>query len=116
MPNGTVNRRMSWWRFSASKANARRCAEEYRGEKDKIRRDNIKHWEQRNEKIFLNLIQYAERYGKPPHELVAIFGVRDRMDDMSEHERRAWYEHAVQNVDSLRPCARARSCHPCDPE
>jgi hypothetical protein len=88
---------------SASKANARRCAEEYRGEKDKIRRDNIKHWEQRNEKIFLNLIQYAERYGKPPHELVAIFGVRDRMDDMSEHERRAWYEHAVQNVDSLRP-------------
>src|SRR5262249_26228321 len=48
-------------------------------------------------------IQYAQRQGKPPHELLAIFGVRGCMDEMSEEERKTWYENAVGNVDALRP-------------
>jgi hypothetical protein len=87
----------------ASKANANRSAELYRRQKDKTQRDIIKNSEQRNEKIFRNLVQYAKRQGKPPHELLAIFGVRNCMDDMSEQDRRAWYDNAVENVDSLRP-------------
>jgi hypothetical protein len=88
---------------AASEANARRCADERRGEKDKTVREILKNAEQRNEKVFRNLIEYAKRRGKPPHELLAIFGVRGCMDDMNEQQRRDWYEHAVSNVDSLRP-------------
>jgi hypothetical protein len=87
----------------ASKANANRSAELYRRQKDKTHRDIIKNSEERNEKIFRNLVQYAKRQGKPPHELLAIFGVRNQMDGMSEQDRRDWYDHAVKNVDSLRP-------------
>lgn len=88
---------------TASKANARRGAELYRSEKEKIRRDILKDTAQWRERIFRNLLQYAERHGQPPHELLAIFGVRGCMDDMSEQERRAWYDNAVKNVDSVRP-------------
>jgi hypothetical protein len=88
---------------AASKANARRYAELYRDEKDKINREVLKNSEERNEKVFCNLIRYARRQGTPPHELLAIFSVRSSMDDMSEQERRTWYENAVKNADSLRP-------------
>jgi hypothetical protein len=88
---------------TASKANASRCAELCRSEKDKIHRDILKNTEQGRERIFRNLIQYAGRQGKPPHELLAIFGVRDCTDDMNAEERRAWYDNAVKNADSLRP-------------
>ena len=88
---------------AASKANATRHAELYRGQKDRTGRNIINNSEQRYEKIFRNLIQYAERNGKPPHELLAIFGVRGCMDDMTEQERRAWYDNAVKNAESLRP-------------
>jgi hypothetical protein len=88
---------------AASKANANRFAEEYRNQNDKAGREIVQRTEQRYEKIFRNLIQYAKRRGKPPHELLAIFSVRGCMDDMNEQERRAWYETAVKNVDSLRP-------------
>jgi hypothetical protein len=57
----------------------------------------------RNDEIFRNLIEYANRQGKPPHELLAIFGVRDCMAAMSPQEREEWYWNAVKNVDSLRP-------------
>jgi hypothetical protein len=88
---------------AASTANASRHAELYRGQTDKIGRDVLKNSEERNEKLFRNLIQYARRQGQPPHELLAIFGVRGFMDHMSEPERKAWYENAVKNVDSLNP-------------
>jgi hypothetical protein len=55
------------------------------------------------EKILRNLIQYAKRSGKPPHELLAIFGVHDPMERMSRKEREAWYQNAVKNVDAIRP-------------
>jgi hypothetical protein len=88
---------------TASKTNASRYAEMRKGESAKIRQEIIASEEQRNEKIFLNLIHYTKRQGKPPHELLAIFGMRNCMDDMTEQERRAWYENAVKNADSLRP-------------
>lgn len=88
---------------AASEANACKHAELYRSQKDKIRRETIGNAEQRNEKVFRNLIEYAGRQGKPPRELLAIFGVRGCMDGVSDQERRAWYDNAVKNVDSLRP-------------
>jgi hypothetical protein len=88
---------------AASKANAKRYADLYGKEKDKGHREILKNSEERNEKLFRNLIQYAGRKGERPHELLAIFGVRDCMADMSEQERRAWYDNAVKNADSLRP-------------
>jgi hypothetical protein len=87
----------------ASKANASRFAEMRRDVKDKVNRDILQNSERRNEKVFRNLIQYALRQGKPPHELLAIFGVRGWMEDMNEQERRAWYDNAVKNAESLRP-------------
>src|ERR1035437_5916189 len=57
----------------------------------------------RNEKVFRNLIQYAKRQAQPPHELLAIFGVRDPSAHMSKQEREAWYQNTVQNVDTIRP-------------
>ncbi len=92
---------------TASKANASRCAEMRKTQTDKISRDIITNREQRNEKVLRNLIQYATRQGKPPHELVAIFGVQGCMDDMDEQQRRAWYNDATKNVDSLRPDLKA---------
>jgi hypothetical protein len=88
---------------AASKANARRCAEQFRNEKDKVGRDIIRNAEERDEKLFRNLIQYAARQGKPPHELLAIFGVSHWTDERNEQERNTWYENAVNNVDSVRP-------------
>lgn len=88
---------------SASKANVQRSAEQQREQTDETQREIIANWEQRNERIFRNLIQYASRQGSPPHELLAIFGMRGCMDHMSEQERRTWYENAVRNTDSLRP-------------
>ena len=87
---------------AASRTNAKRYAELHLAEKDKTGREILKNSKERNEKVFRNLIQYATRQGKPPHELMAIFGVRGCMGDMNEQERRAWYENAVKNVDSLR--------------
>jgi hypothetical protein len=57
----------------------------------------------RNEKVFRNLIQYAKRQSKPPHELLAIFGVRDPSAHMSQQKREAWYQNTVKNVDTIRP-------------
>jgi hypothetical protein len=88
---------------AASDANISRCADLRCNERSEVRRDILKNTEERNEKIFCNLIQYAKRQGKPPHELLAIFGVRNCMDEMSEQERKAWFEDAVKNADSLRP-------------
>ena len=88
---------------AASKANANRFAEEYRSQKDKVGREIIQNSEQRYEKIFRNLIQYAKRRGKPPHELLAIFGMRMWKDDMTKQQSRDWYDNAVKNADSLRP-------------
>jgi hypothetical protein len=88
---------------AASKANASRHAQLRAREKDKIRRDIVTDQEQRNEKLFRNLIEYATRQGKPPHELLAIFGVRGCMDGMGERERKVWYENAVKNAESVRP-------------
>ncbi len=105
---GRAGHRSGEWRRvievveAASKANARQYADLCHNEKDQIRRDILKNTEQRNEKIFRNLIQYAGRQGKPPHELLAIFEVRGCMDGMSEQQRRAWYDNAVKNADSLR--------------
>jgi len=57
----------------------------------------------RNDKVLRNLIEYANRRGNPPHELLAIFGVWDCMAGMTKQEREAWYQNAVKNVDSIRP-------------
>ena len=86
----------------ASKTNADRYAELRRTTKEKIHRDILKNTEERNEKIFRNLMDYAKRQGKPPHELLRIFGVRIGMDE-SEEERRAWYEDTLRNLDKIRP-------------
>lgn len=85
------------------KANVTRHAELYRSQTDKTGRGIVKDSEQRDEKMFSNLIEYARRRGQPPHELLAIFGVQNWMDDMSDQDRKAWYENAVRKVDSLRP-------------
>lgn len=88
---------------AASKSNTSRFSQLRKAEKDKIRKDIFRNQEERNEKVFRNLIEYATRGGKPPHELLAIFGVRMWVDDMNEGERNAWYEDAVKNIDSLLP-------------
>jgi hypothetical protein len=46
---------------------------------------------------FKNLKGYCERRGGPPHELIRIFAVEDPVDNLSEAERRAEYEHGVNN-------------------
>lgn len=58
---------------------------------------------ERELKIFQNLIAYAQRRGEPPHELLAIFGVSQLMDEKFPEEREAWYKDAVANVDKNRP-------------
>jgi hypothetical protein len=88
---------------AASKANSKLCADLCHGEKDKVAREILIDGAECNESLFRNLIAYAKRQGEPPHELLAIFGVTDCMDEMSEQERRAWYDNAVTNVESLRP-------------
>jgi hypothetical protein len=88
---------------TASKSNARRFADQRRDANDKTSKEILKNSAERNEKVFRNLIDYARRHGKPPHELLAIFGVRQWTDEMNEQERRAWYEDAVKNADSVRP-------------
>lgn len=85
----------------ASKANASRFAELRKTQNDERRERVITNQEVRNEKIFRNLIDYAKRQGEPPHELLAIFGVRGCMDEMNEQERRAWYDNAVKSAESL---------------
>src|SRR5262249_50029678 len=40
---------------------------------------------------FKNLQSYCKRRGRPPHELIRIFGVADPVDQLSETERRAHY-------------------------
>ena len=57
----------------------------------------------RHDKILRNLLQYSERQGEPPHELLAIFGVPYCMAAMSAQERENWYRNAVRAVDSVRP-------------
>jgi hypothetical protein len=84
-------------------ANISKHAELYLSQKDKTGREIVKDSEDRNEKLFQNLVKYAKRQGKAPHELIGIWGVRGSMDDMNEQERRAWYEDTVKNADSLRP-------------
>jgi hypothetical protein len=46
---------------------------------------------------FKNLQLYCKRRGRPPHELICIFGVVDPVDQLSETERRAHYERGVNN-------------------
>ncbi len=50
---------------------------------------------------FENLQQYCKRHGRPPHELIRIFGVADPIDQLSQAERRALYESAAKR-DSAR--------------
>jgi len=54
------------------------------------------------DKIFRNLIDYADREGKPPHELVALFKLPypDSMENMSEKELKAWYQNAIKIADA----------------
>jgi hypothetical protein len=87
----------------AVKANADRFAGLRRNAKDKIKRDIYDNSERRNNRILENLIDYAKRQGKPPHELLAIFGIRGCMDDMNAEQRKAWYDNAVKNAETLRP-------------
>jgi hypothetical protein len=88
---------------AARKTNANRFAELRQEAKDRIHRDIYEQTENRNEKIFRNLIEYAERQGTPPHELLAIFGVSAGNDLRSEEEKRTWYEEIVKNADTIRP-------------
>lgn len=88
---------------SARKANGSRFAELRREAKDKIHQDIYEQTENRNEKVFCNLIEYAKRQGAPPHELLAIFGVSIGNDRRSEAEKRAWYESVVKNAETIRP-------------
>ena len=88
---------------AASRASSNRFAKSIDEAKDKNSRDYQKKIAERDEKIFQNLTAYAQRKGAPPHELLAIFGVRMWMDDMNTQERRAWYEDAVKNAETLRP-------------
>ncbi|HVM59318.1 MAG TPA: SMI1/KNR4 family protein [Verrucomicrobiae bacterium] len=61
-------------------------------------------WAQdRNDRLFRNLIGYADRGGRPPHELIAIFGRRSRIADMTKEELVSRYRQGVDAVDSLRP-------------
>jgi len=87
----------------ALKANADRLAGLRREAKDKIHRDIYEQTENRNEKVFRNLIQYANRKGAPPHELLAIFGVNIGNDRRSDAEKSAWYEDVVKNAETIRP-------------
>ena len=88
---------------AASRANSSRLAKSIDEAKDKISRDGLKNFADRNEKVFRNLIAYAQRNGKAPHELLAIFGVRTWMDDMNAQQRKDYYEDAVKNAETLRP-------------
>ncbi|HTV39420.1 MAG TPA: SMI1/KNR4 family protein [Candidatus Sulfotelmatobacter sp.] len=88
---------------AASQANASRFCELSRQAKDKVGRNHLVKAASRYERIFRNLIGYAERNGKPPHELIAIFGIRTWRDDMDAQKLRAWYEEAVKNAEVLRP-------------
>lgn len=88
---------------AASRANAGRFAELRRKVKDKIGQNGLKDTAMRYEKIFRNLIAYAERKGEPPHELLAVFGVRGCLDDLNLQERRVWYDDVVKNAETLRP-------------
>lgn len=54
-------------------------------------------------KILKNLKNYAEREGKPPHELVRIFGIQTEFDKLSSEENQAQYNNAVEATSSLRP-------------
>jgi hypothetical protein len=44
---------------------------------------------------FKNLQTYCKRRGRPPHELIRIFGVANPVDALSEAGRRAHYERGV---------------------
>jgi hypothetical protein len=60
----------------------------------------------RYEKIFLNLMEYAKRQGKPPHELIAIFPVPDHLKylmeptNISQEQREARYQEAIEVVNT----------------
>jgi hypothetical protein len=45
---------------------------------------------------FKNLQAYCKRCGRPPHELIHIFGMTDSVDDLTEAERRQEYDSAVE--------------------
>jgi hypothetical protein len=59
------------------------------------------------EKIFFNLIDYAKRQGKPPHELIAIFPVPNHLKylieakNISSEQREVRYQKAVKIADAI---------------
>jgi hypothetical protein len=63
----------------------------------------------RYEKIFLNLIEYAKREGRPPHELIAIFPVPDYLkrllnpEILTQKEREARYQEAIETINTNPP-------------
>jgi len=66
--------------------------------------DQYHKWAQdRANKLFENLIAYAERSGQGPHELLSIFSIPDSNARMTKEQREGHYRSAVENVDSLRP-------------
>jgi hypothetical protein len=51
---------------------------------------------------FSNMQAYCQRRGRPPHELLAIFGVADPIGHLSEWERRALFDRAVNEKHTAR--------------
>ncbi len=60
-----------------------------------------------HDKVFRNLIEYAKRRGKPPHELIAIFPLPDHLKhlqqptNISQEQRETKYQHAVKIANSI---------------
>ena len=75
---------------AARKANARRSAALIRNQKDKLKQDMLRQEQQRKEKIFGHLLEYARQEGKAQHELAAVFGVNGSTNGISLEERKAW--------------------------
>jgi hypothetical protein len=68
---------------------------------------DLEHSRNRYDKIFLNLIEYAKRQGKPPHELIAIFATPDHLKYLKEpknlsHEQRvASFQNAIKIANAI---------------
>jgi hypothetical protein len=58
------------------------------------------------DKIFLNLVEYAKRQGKPPHELIGIFPVPDHLKylikttNLTQEQREKKYQDAVKTANT----------------
>ena len=55
-----------------------------------------------------NLKSYSMREGTAPHELVRIFGYRSDLDNLSETQKRGYFERAVAAIDTDCPDLRDR--------